>query len=794
MLKNHFLTAVRNLLRNKGFSAINILGLSIGVASFLLIALYVYHEWSFDRFHTKGDRIFRIVENLRTENEALLQGVSSPPMGPAMAKDFPEVEEYVRMQGRGFLVKQGDNSFFEENCTIADSGFFRVFDFKLLNGDPYKALTEPKSVVITESIARKYFNQDNPIGQLLDMSGELHKVTGVVQDFPFNSHLRFDMIVSFSTWSSTNRERETGCWFCNGFNTYILLKQGADINVLRSKMPEFITRNIEKGGMYYEDLPLQPLKSIYLFETPRSWENGPRGSKANLYILSVIAMFIMLVAGFNYVNLATARASRRLKEVGLRKVLGAQRRSLIGQFLGESVVVSVLSTLLGVAMAFLTLPAFNTFVSTQLSFGMLPSLPLFCAGLICLAVVIGLLAGAYPALVVSGFEPLQMFRPSVRGLFGHQHFRKVLVAAQFVISIALVAGTLLVFDQLTMMRTRDLGFVKEATLIVPFSGNREARDKLVKVKNEFLNVPGIESITASAFAPGMGANNFYSEVEMEDGKLSATNINTHFVDYDFLAAYKIKLIAGRAFDPNQGADDSAAFIINETAMKDFGWTVDNAIGKKVRQFSPGEVIGVVKDFNYMSLHQRIEPLLMRPYDGGYRMFSMKLNSTDIPTAVRAVEMKWKELQPTVPFRYSFLEDDYNRLYLADAKLGKVAGVFASLAIFVGCLGLLGLTSFAVERRVKEIGVRKVLGASSGSIVFLISREFIGLILVAFVVAVPITYYMINQWLQNFSERISIGATGFLIAGVAVLAVAWATTSLLSFKAASTNPSRALRDN
>ena len=792
MLKNHITTAVRDLLRNKGFSAINILGLSIGVGSFLLIALYVYHEWSFDRFHAKADRIYKMVENLRTENELLFLGTSSPPMGPAVAKDFPEVEAYVRLQGRGYLVRQGDAIVFEERCTIADSTFFKVFDFNLLKGDPTKALAEPRSVVLTEEMARKYFNQNDPMGQSLEMNGEMFKVTGVAEEFPLNSHLRFDIIVSFSTWSTKNQSEETDCWFCNGYNTYLLLREGADIDVLRSKMAGFIERNIERRGMYYEDLPLQPLTSIYL-DIPRSFENGPRGNKANLYILSVIGLFILVVASFNYVNLATARASRRLKEVGVRKVLGAQRRSLIGQFLGESLMVSILSTAIGAVVAYLSLPAFNELVGTDLQFGLLP-MNLLCGALFCVAGGIGLLSGVYPAWIVSGFQPLQMFRPSLRGLFSHQYFRKVLVAAQFVISISLVAGTLLVFDQLTLMKTRDLGFVREATLILKFGNDRDIRRKLTEIKTEFLKVPGVESITASQQTPGMGSNTVFSEIEMEDGKMSPTNVNTYFIDYDFLDAYKIELLAGRNFDVNTGADDSAAFLINETAMKEFGWTIDNTIGKKVHQFNPGKIIGVVKDFNYKSLYQRIEPLLLRPFSNGYNRLSIKIASSDLPAVVSAIGSKWKELAPALPYRYSFLEDDYNQLYEADMKLGKVAGVFSGLAIFVGCLGLLGLTSFAVERRVKEIGVRKVLGASSGSIVFMISREFMGLVLVAFVVAVPITYYMVNKWLENFSERITIDATGFIVAGVAVLLVAWATTSALSFRAAATNPSQALRDN
>ena len=450
MLKNYIITAIRSLLRSKGFSIINILGLSIGLASFILIALYVYHELSFDRYHTKADRIFRIVENLRTENELLLQSTSSPPMGPSLLKDFPEVENYVRFQQWNLLVAKDDKAFYEPDSFIADSTVFDVFSFPLVKGNPKTALTEPNSVVLTESMAKKYFGEADPVGQLLKMDDGQYKITGVAKDVPENSHFQFNFLISFSTWSSNNKQNEMRAWFWNGFHTYVLLRDKQAVAKVRQGMAGYISRNVEKGGMYYEDLPLQPLTSIYL-ETPRSWENGKRGSVNNIYILSVIAVFILAIASFNYLNLATARASRRLKEVGLRKVLGAQRRALIAQFLGESVIVCAVASMSGVAVAWLALPVFNELLETSLSFSVFTS-PLYFVGAVALlAFILGLMSGAYPALVISGFQPLQIFRPAISGMFSHQRFRKVLVTVQFVISITLVAGSLLVFNQRTMV-------------------------------------------------------------------------------------------------------------------------------------------------------------------------------------------------------------------------------------------------------------------------------------------------------------------------------------------------------
>jgi putative ABC transport system permease protein len=483
-----------------------------------------------------------------------------------------------------------------------------------------------------------------------------------------------------------------------------------------------------------------------------------RGSMNNVYILSIIAVFILLIACFNYINLATARASRRLKEVGLRKSLGALRRMLIAQFLGESLIVTFIASFIAAVLAWMALPAFRTLVESPLSFSILPDPWLIVGAAIALIVLVGVLAGAYPAYIISRFQPLQIFRPSARGIFGHHNLRKVLVGIQFVISITLVAGTMLVYDQLDVVRNQDLGFDKKGMLIVPTNGDTAIVNYLESVKNELKQVAGVTNVSGSSQVPGQSANNLYTEIEMTDGKMSPTNINFNFIDHDFLSTYEIKLVAGRDFRRDVKADDTTAYLINETAVKDFGWTPEQAIGKKVHGRYRGKVIGVVKDFHYRSLHTKVEPMLMAmtTYVG---RISIRVEG-DVPATIARVQKKWNELIPYLPFDYSFLDVEFDRQYKADQQLGKVAGVFTGLAMFIGCLGLLGLTSFVVERRTKEIGIRKVLGASIPSVVMLITREFIWLIVVALFVATPITWYLIERWEQNFTLQAVINPFGF----------------------------------
>ncbi len=791
MFRNYFITSTRSLMRNKGFSILNIIGLAVGFATFSLISFYVYHELSFDRYHEKADRIFRIVENLRTENEELYQSTSAPPMGPRFLKDFPEVENYVRMQQWNLLARRNDVSGYENESYIIDSTVFDIFSFKLLEGDRKTALREPFSIVLTETMAKKYFGKEDPVGQTLKMDNDNYKVTGVMEDVPENSHFRFSCLISFSTWSRNNKDAEDRQWFWNGFHTYVLLRDAGSVEKVRAKMKDFITRNIEKGGMYYEDLPLQPLPGIYM-ATPRSWENGTRGSMNNVYILSIIAVFILLIACFNYINLATARASRRLKEVGLRKSLGALRRMLVAQFLGESLIVTFIASAIAVLLAWIALPAFRTLVESPLSFSIFQRPWMVGAAALALVLFVGVLAGAYPAFIISGFQPLHIFRPAARGLFGHNNLRKGLVGIQFVISITLVAGTMLVYDQLEMIRSQDLGFNKNGVLVVPTNGDTAILNYRDAIKNELKRVGGVTDVSGSSTIPGEPANNLYTEFEMTDGKMSPTNINYNFVDHDFLSTYDIELLAGRDFDRGNKADDTTAFLINESAMKDFGWTPEQAIGKKARLGdNTGKIIGVMKDFHYQSLHARVEPLTM-VLTRGIRLISIRIESDDLPAAVEGIQKKWSELVPHLPFDYSFLDVTFDRQYKADQQLGKVASVFTGLAIFIGCLGLLGLTSFAVERRTKEIGIRKVLGASVPSVVLLITREFMWLIAIALIVATPLTWYLIGRWEQNFTLQADINPLRFVMAGAAVLLVAWFTISFLSLRAASANPTKALR--
>ena len=545
--------------------------------------------------------------------------------------------------------------------------------------------------------------------------------------------------------------------------------------------------------MYYDDLPLQPLTNIYL-EKPRTYENGKRGSVNNLYILSSIAVFILLIACFNYINLTTAQASRRTKEVSLRKVLGVERKVLIHQFLGESIIISFLSMLLGLLLTVILMPFSNDLLETTLNFSLLNHWYIW-PSLLGFSILLGILAGIYPAFVLSGFHPLLIFRHSLQSIHGNINLRKILVTGQFVLSITLIAGTLLVFDQLTFISNVKLGFDKEEMLKIDFNFNDNIKQHLESVKNEFRNIPGIASSAAANTVPGEHPTNLFSSIEIEVGRMIETNINTNFVDHDFIPNYGIELVAGRAFSRDFTADDSTAFVINESAMKHFGWaSPEIAIGRAVSQRGKnGRIIGVVQDFHYNSLHHKVEPLLMHIDVDALRSLSIKIASDNIPLVVAEIEKQWKLLAPGLPFQYSFLDQDYDYLYRAEKQLSKVVSVFSSLAIFVACLGLLGLTVFSVERRFKEIGIRKVLGASVTNVVFLMSHEFIKLILIALILAIPITYFVISGWLENFSQRIAINPFVFVIAGGGTVLVAWLVISLISIKAAQLNPVDTLRN-
>lgn len=804
MLRNYIISAFRNLLRNRVFSTLNLAGLTIGVASFSLIALYVYNELSFDRFHPKADRIYRIVADLKTENDMLYQATTSPPVGPTFLAEFPEVEDYVRVADRKVIVRLGDKAFYEEAFGWADSSIFRIFNFPMVKGDPLTALSEPNTLVLTESAAKKYFGDKDPINEVLRVGRKDLRITGIVRDIPHNSHIRFSMVGSMMTFYAEDPGMAMNDnWYLNGFYTYILLKEGEKTyESLRSKEPAYIEKYIGKvareSKMFYDDLPLQPLTSIYL-ETPRSFENGQRGSNSNIIILSMVGVFILSIACFNYVNLATARASRRFKEVGLRKVLGADRRILIQQFLGEAMLTSLVATVLGAVVAWLLLPFFATLVESQINFGLIPTSWLVGV-FVAIALVVGLFSGLYPAIIISSLNPVLIFRGSPGSTLGKNVIRKFLVAGQFAISIILFAGMVLVFDQLNFVKNKKLGFIKEATVVLPFNFNPGIQKRLPMIKTELLKTPGVVSATASSHVPGEPTYVSYAEIEIAEAKMARTNINVIGIDDDFVPAYGIELLAGRNFVPGGAAYDTAVALVNETAARDLGYkTPGDIIGRKIVDSYPITIIGVVKDFHYRSLHTKVEPLLIVSRAGSMSKLSLKILPTgqagtgnDIPGIIKTLEKKWATLAPEMPYRYSFLDQDYNRLYQSEEKLGEVVSVFSGLAIFVACLGLFGLTSFAVERRIKEIGIRKVLGASVTGIIMLVSKEFLLLVVAAFAIAIPATYIIVGNWLNRFAEHISIGVSAFVIAGVAVLTIAWLSVSSLSWSAARSNPVDSLR--
>ena len=794
MFTNYCLTAFRSLLRNKTFSIINILGLSAGVASMLLIALYVYHETSYDRYHENANRIYRLTTTLHTENGSVAQATASLPMGPVLADTYTQVEAYTRIMPWTVRIKQGNQTFREAEYAAADPSVFQVFGLKIIKGDARTPLAEPHSVVLSVSAARKYFGEKDPIGEMLTIDTAPSKVTAVMEDMPENSHMRFSMFSDLPIQTGKNKSYQQYDWYWGGFHTYVLLGSKEQADALSKALPSFIEKNIPKGEMYYESLTLQPLTEIYLAPS-LAHETGKRGSLSNLYIMSAIAVVILVIACFNYINLATARATHRFKEVGLRKVMGAGRSTLVAQFLGESLMISALSTILGSQIAILVLPAFNTWLDITLSIDKLVS-PLYIAiGLTALTLLIGVLAGAYPALVLSGFQPVQLFRNAFGSLLGRNTLQRVLVSAQFAISIALVAGTLLIFDQLSMLRNKELGYTKNGMLLLRYHNDlKSVQGHAEYIKSELCKIPGVQTSSFSYTTPGETSFNMPVSLELKDGSMSPANVNVLFADHDFLPTYNIKLIEGRNFAEHLPAADSAAFLINEAAAKDFGWTSRQAIGKKLTVSNrTGNVIGIVKNFHYESLHHTVTPLVIGEEPLIYQVLSLRIASANIPAVVSAVEKRWKEVTNNeLPFSYTFLEQDIERLYTADRQLGKIGGLFGGLAILLCGIGLFGLAAYAVERRIKEIGIRKVLGASTRNIIILLSHESLRLFTIAFIVAVPLTIYIITPWLESFTYHITIHTTPFLISATTIITLAALTTSLLTYQAATTNPANTLR--
>jgi putative ABC transport system permease protein len=800
MLRNYLIVALRNLRKQRFYAALNVLGLSLGIASFLLILLYLVDELRYDRFYQQAEHIFRVGSFDNTLGENSRMALTANAVAGGMQREFPEVEAATRLYRAWETLHYQNKTFVEYDWQYVDSSFFSVFGYELLEGDPATALRAPHTVVVTKSAAQKYFGDAAAVGKTLLVGRDQtpYQVTGVMDDPPVHTHLDFTMLGSILSTEDSLGEY----WNYYSLYTYVRLHEEADPAAFEEKLKLLADKYVRPSLIKDSGLQLaadrkteevfrfmlQPVTDIYL-RSDWIYDNSPSASIDNLYILLAVALFILLLACINFMNLSTARSLSRAKEVGVRKTLGSQRGSLVTQFLTESMLMSGIATVLALLWVGLALQPFGALSGKDFSFSILLQPWLIATALGC-TVVVGGLAGSYPAFYLSSFRPAEALRGGRRSLLKGQTVRNALVVFQFTMSIALAIATLLMHQQLTYARTKQLGLDKENVLIVSNADYLEQRtDSFLQ---EATSMASVQQASASTSVfPGVSELNYFRrQGGDQDYALSIMGVDEHFI-----ATYGITLLEGRNFSLDYPAD-TARVILNETARRVFD--LKEPIGSAITYFNEGEhipyeVVGVVKDFNYRSLHHPVEPLaFFLLTDEPKTYVSLRLTPGNAQTAVRAVEKAWKAAAPGAPFEYAFLDEDYDKLFRAEQRLGRVFMVFTALAVVIACLGLLGLSAFSAARRTKEIGVRKALGASSGSVLLLLSKDFTRLVLIAFILAIGPAYYAMHCWLDRFAYRTEIGIRAFLIAGAGALLVAWLTVSYQSFRAARTNPAKSLR--
>ena len=798
MLKNYFKTAFRNLKRQKIYSFINITGLSLGLACCILITLYIHFELSYDSFHDKADNIYRIIE-IETESGRKQFSAATPaPLASSLSEEFPDIARVVRIFHPSWIEKwkisHEERTFFEEDVFFADDSILEVFSFPLIQGQPEDALQEPQSMIITNEIAQKYFGNSNPVGRVLSVQDVQIKITGVTQDVPPNSHFRFKFLVSFATLESPGFRNVVydmlDNWRSHNFYSYLLLREGASSVELQEKFVPFLERHFHQKISDF-DLYLQPLKEVHLHSKNFSYDITETNSDiAYVYIFSAIAFFVLIIACINYMNLTTARAASRAKEVGTRKIVGASRAQLIQQFLGESIVLLLIALTIAFMLVSLALPVLNSLAGSQFSVDFKNFL--YILGLLLAAsFILGSAAGIYPALFLSIFQPLNTLRgkfyPGVRKV----HFRKTLVVVQFAISISLIIATLGGRSQLKYCLNRNLGFDKENVISIPVRDVSTILE-FESIKSSLLQNPEILNVARSSSLPGktIGRRGFLPEGNMWAPRYSI------FVDHDFIPTMGMEIKEGRNFSREFSTDVEDAYIINEAAAEEFGW--DSAPGKRLfwrgDRNNKGEVIGVVKDFHFKSLHQKIEPVIlhMLPERSGFSYMTIRIRTQNMLNLLDGIKKSWEEFFPGIPFEFFFMDAQMDRLYDTEVRLGKVSGIFTFLSVIIACLGVFGLATFLTQQRTKEIGIRKVLGATASSIVVLLSKEFIMLVVISNVIAWPVAYYLVHSWLQNFAYRIDLDIGTFLLAGFLALIITLFSVGYQSVKASLVNPAGALR--
>jgi putative ABC transport system permease protein len=795
MIKNLLLIAFRNLRKDKWFSLLNIMGLTIGISFSLFLIFYIVDELSYDKHHEKADRIYRINSYIQEKEKDINWALTQYPLGPALKKDYPEVEQAVRFLSRErTLFKNGEKEFYETKAYYADSNVLQMFTHKFIEGNAATALNAPFDIVISKKLADKYFGKNtSAIGKTLKTIYDLYKVTGVIENMPQNSHIRYDMLISMPTILKSNLYGGGGGW--GNFNnyTYVLLKPGSNAVLFNKKLADVYKKYVEtdfkqyNATMYYD---LQPITNIHL-HSKLTWEPEELGSMSYIWIFSAVAFFMLLIACINYMNLTTARSARRAKEIGIRKVTGSSKSQLVFQFLSESLLTSFIAVLLSVILVVALLSVFNSLSGKSFTIQNLWQ-PFNIMLLLGIVLFTGLLGGSYPAFYLSRFKPVGILKGALSKASGNINLRRSLVVLQFSISMIMLICTWVVHNQLSYLSKKDLGFNKDQVMTVTVNTGEDERNKIFAMNNDFRNLPGITSVgTAYGYpgAPNVIMNMF--SVETKTGYVDKS-IECYGVDDQYLNTLGIKFLKGRNFS---GLSDTLhSVVVNESVVKQFGW--DEPLGKRFKY--PGdssgnylEVVGVFNDFNQKSLYNPITPMLLF-YQPNCNVIQLKLDSKNIKISIAKVETTWKKYFPQLPFEHKFLDDDFNSQYVADQKRGKIFATFSILTILITCLGLLGLTAFTTQQRQKEISIRRILGATTLEMVKMITTNYLWLSLIAALIAFPIAWYFMSRWLKVFTYHDNLSIVPFIISALVILVTAVATASFHSAKAALTKPVNSLR--
>jgi putative ABC transport system permease protein len=797
MFKTNFKIALRNLKKNKLYTFVNIVGLTVGIVSCILIGLYITHELSYDKFNKNANRIVRVTMDYGSNGTSEKGAITGTKVGPQFKRTFPSVQSFCRVKKSSQVIAYNDKLFDEKNFLYADSSFFQMFSFPLLQGDANTVLDAPNKIVLTKHIAKKYFGNENAVGKILRINNkDDYQVTGIVADAPGNSQIQFDFIASFISGEVSKTEN----WWGANYITYLLLNKPKDVTPLQNQIATYMKTKVAKelglGGSNYLTYHLEPLKRVHLYSSLEGLE--PNGNISYIYILGIVAFLILLIACINYTNLATAQSASRSTEIGVRKVFGAHKWQLFYQFISESAVLTFVALLLALFISIVLLPLFNSVNGKSITAGMLLQ-PLPIAAIVILGIIVTVFAGGYPAIILSNSKLINILKSGFRISSSGGGLRKSLIIFQFVISIFLIATTIIILQQLSFIQHKNLGYDKEHIIVLPVDKqmrqNYDAIKKAIAVNTNVVSITGgFESPVFVHWGNGISVDN--------GGVKKELLVNGMPVDLDYIKTMDIQIIAGSDYTladlqqidtSNNSANLHYIYMINETAAKALGWTPPQAISKTISSRGvTGEIKAVVKDFHIASLHEPIKPVVIFLDPTLVNDFFIKISGKNIPSTIQFLQTVWKERVPQRPFEYHFLDDDYNHLYIAEQRTAQVFGVFSSIAILLACLGLFALAAFTTIQRTKEIGIRKVLGAGLGDLASLLSKDFIRLVVLAVIIALPVSWWAAHKWLESFAYRINISWWVFAVAALIVIAIAIVTIGIQTIKAAVANPVKSLR--